>query len=61
MQDLSRLKLLSDNPKMVLVDVGTDAERRSVGVPDISELSRDLVTGSGRASTADAARGSSRN
>jgi hypothetical protein len=46
---------------MVLVDVSVDAEWRSVSVPDISELSRDLVTDSGRASTADAAKGSSRN
>ncbi len=60
MRDISRLKLLSDNTKMVLVDVRNDTEPRSVGVPDISELSRDLVRGSGRTSTADAARGSSR-
>jgi rhodanese-related sulfurtransferase len=36
-------KLLSDNPDAVLVDVRTDAEWRFVGVPDISELGREVV------------------
>lgn len=36
-------KLLSDNPDAVLVDCRTDAEWRFVGVPDISELGRDVV------------------
>ena len=36
-------KLLSDNPAAVLVDVRTDAEWRFVGVPDISQLGRDVV------------------
>ena len=36
-------KLLSDNPKAVLVDVRTDAEWRFVGVPDLSSLGRDVV------------------
>jgi rhodanese-related sulfurtransferase len=36
-------KLLSDNPRAVLVDVRTDAEWRFVGVPDLSGLGRDVV------------------
>jgi len=36
-------KLLSDNPDAVLVDCRTDAEWRFVGVPDISDLGRDVV------------------
>lgn len=35
--------LLSDNPRAVLVDVRTDAEWRSVGVPDLSSLGREVV------------------
>ena len=36
-------KLLRDNPDAVLVDCRTDAEWRFVGVPDISDLGRDVV------------------
>ena len=36
-------KLLSDNPRAVLVDVRTDAEWRFVGVPDLSSLGREVV------------------
>ena len=36
-------KLLSENPDAVLVDCRTDAEWRFVGVPDLSELQRDVV------------------
>jgi len=36
-------KLLSDNPEAVLVDCRTDAEWRFVGVPDTSELGRNVV------------------
>lgn len=36
--------LLREHPQAVLVDVRTDAEWRFVGVPDISELDRELVT-----------------
>jgi len=36
-------KLLSDNPDAVLVDCRTDAEWRFVGVPDISDLGRNVV------------------
>jgi rhodanese-related sulfurtransferase len=36
-------KLLSDNPDAVLVDCRTEAEWRFVGVPDISDLGRDVV------------------
>jgi rhodanese-related sulfurtransferase len=36
-------KLLSDNPDAVLVDCRTDAEWRFVGVPDVSDLGRDVV------------------
>lgn len=36
-------KLLNDNPDAVLVDCRTDAEWRFVGVPDISQLGRDVV------------------
>ncbi|OBJ50652.1 rhodanese-like domain-containing protein [Mycobacterium sp. 1423905.2] len=40
---LEAWKLLSDNPRAVLVDVRTDAEWRFVGVPDLSSLGRDVV------------------
>lgn len=36
-------KLLSDNPDAVLVDVRTDSEWKSVGVPDLSSLGREVV------------------
>lgn len=36
-------KLLSENPRAVLVDVRTDAEWRFVGVPDLSSLGREVV------------------
>ncbi len=36
-------KLLNDNPDAVLVDVRTDSEWRSVGVPDLSGLGRQVV------------------
>ena len=36
-------KLLSDNPRAVLVDVRTDAEWRWVGVPDLSSLGHEVV------------------
>ncbi|MFF0815080.1 rhodanese-like domain-containing protein [Rhodococcus sp. NPDC003318] len=36
--------LLREHPQAVLVDVRTDAEWRFVGVPDISELDRELHT-----------------
>ncbi len=36
-------KLLSDNPRAVLVDVRTDAEWRFVGVPDLSSLGREVL------------------
>jgi rhodanese-related sulfurtransferase len=36
-------KLLSDNPDAVLVDCRTYAEWQFVGVPDISELGREVV------------------
>lgn len=35
--------MLSDNPDAVLVDVRTDGEWRSVGVPDLASLGRDAV------------------
>lgn len=35
--------MLRDNPQAVLVDVRTDAEWRLVGVPDLSDLGRDVV------------------
>ena len=40
---LQAWKLLSDNPRAVLVDVRTEAEWRFVGVPDLSSLGRDVV------------------
>ncbi|MEB3984049.1 rhodanese-like domain-containing protein [Mycobacterium sp. 663a-19] len=40
---LQAWKMLSDNPRAVLVDVRTDAEWRFVGVPDLSSLGRDVV------------------
>lgn len=40
---LEAWKILSDNPRAVLVDVRTDAEWRFVGVPDLSSLGRDVV------------------
>jgi rhodanese-related sulfurtransferase len=40
---LQAWKLLSDNPRAVLVDVRTDAEWRFVGVPDLSSLGRQVV------------------
>ena len=40
---LQAWQLLSDNPRAVLVDVRTDAEWRSVGVPDLSSIGRDVV------------------
>ena len=40
---LEAWKLLSDNPRSVLVDVRTDAEWRFVGVPDLSSLGREVV------------------
>lgn len=36
-------KLLVDDPSAVLVDCRTEAEWRFVGVPDLSELRRDVV------------------
>lgn len=36
-------ELLRENPDAVLVDVRTDAEWRFVGVPDLSDLGRDVV------------------
>lgn len=36
-------QLLRDNPDAVLVDVRTDAEWRFVGVPDLSELGREVT------------------
>lgn len=36
-------KLLSENPHAVLVDCRTDAEWRFVGVPDLTQLDRDVV------------------
>jgi rhodanese-related sulfurtransferase len=36
-------ELLSENPDAVLVDCRTDAEWKFVGVPDISELDRNVV------------------
>lgn len=36
-------QLLCDDPDAVLVDVRTDAEWRFVGVPDLTELGRDVV------------------
>ena len=36
-------KLLSENPDAVLVDVRTEAEWKSVGVPDISSMGREVV------------------
>lgn len=36
-------KVLSDNPDAVLVDCRTEAEWRFVGVPDLAELSREVV------------------
>ncbi len=36
-------KLLSEDPRAVLVDCRTDAEWRFVGVPDLSQLGRDVV------------------
>ncbi len=40
---LEAWKLLSDNPRAVLVDVRTEAEWRFVGVPDLSSLGREVV------------------
>ncbi|BBX98490.1 rhodanese-like domain-containing protein [Mycobacterium lacus] len=40
---LEAWKMLSDNPRAVLVDVRCDAEWRFVGVPDLSSLGRDVV------------------
>ncbi|CAM2741873.1 sulfurtransferase [Mycobacterium intermedium] len=40
---LEAWKILTDNPRAVLVDVRTDAEWRFVGVPDLSSLGRDVV------------------
>ncbi|MCV7101133.1 rhodanese-like domain-containing protein [Mycobacterium palustre] len=40
---LEAWKLLSENPRAVLVDVRTDAEWRFVGVPDLSSLGREVV------------------
>ena len=40
---LEAWKLLSDNPRAVLVDVRTNAEWRFVGVPDLASLGRDVV------------------
>ncbi|BBZ26439.1 sulfurtransferase [Mycolicibacterium madagascariense] len=36
-------KLLADDPRAVLVDCRTEAEWRFVGVPDTTELQRDVV------------------
>ena len=36
-------KILNDDPQAVLVDCRTDAEWRFVGVPDLTELDRDVV------------------
>jgi rhodanese-related sulfurtransferase len=36
-------KLLSEDPRAVLVDCRTDAEWRFVGVPDLTQLGRDAV------------------
>lgn len=36
-------KLLADDPAAVLVDCRTEAEWRFVGVPDLTELRRDVV------------------
>lgn len=36
-------KLLSEDPRAVLVDCRTDAEWRFVGVPDLAQLGRDVV------------------
>lgn len=36
-------KMLADNPDAVLVDVRSDAEWHSVGVPDLSGLGREAV------------------
>jgi rhodanese-related sulfurtransferase len=36
-------KLLDDDPRAVLVDCRTDAEWRFVGVPDLTELGREVV------------------
>jgi rhodanese-related sulfurtransferase len=36
-------KLLSEDPRAVLVDCRTDAEWRFVGVPDLTQLGRDVV------------------
>ena len=37
------LKILNDDPEAVLVDCRTDAEWRFVGVPDLTELGREVV------------------
>jgi rhodanese-related sulfurtransferase len=36
-------KILNDDPQAVLVDCRTDAEWRFVGVPDLTELGREVV------------------
>ncbi|WNG93314.1 rhodanese-like domain-containing protein [Mycobacterium sp. ITM-2016-00318] len=36
-------KILNDDPEAVLVDCRTDAEWRFVGVPDLTELGREVV------------------
>ena len=36
-------KILNDDPQAVLVDCRTDAEWRFVGVPDLTDLGRDVV------------------
>ena len=36
-------EILRDNPAATLVDVRTDAEWRFVGLPDLTELGRDVV------------------
>ncbi|CAM4392054.1 hypothetical protein MB901379_00571 [Mycobacterium basiliense] len=40
---LEAWKILTDNPRAVLVDVRTSAEWTFVGVPDLSSLGRDVV------------------
>jgi len=37
-------KLLAEDPNAVLVDVRTDAEWKYVGIPDLSDLGKDVVT-----------------
>ena len=40
---LESWKLLNENPESVLVDVRTEAEWKWVGVPDLSDLGREVV------------------